>query len=104
MIKRGSWVQIERTILEPAERAPQVPDDTKEVPLIMWVKGFLKEDGNVGDEVEIITRTGRIEAGKLLAVNPQYELNYGNFVPELLDINIKVREELFGSEQVSGGA
>lgn len=99
MIKKGQWVQIERTILEPNERAPQVPDDTKKVPLIMWVKGFLEADAELGDNVTVKTRTGRIETGKLLAVDPVYELNYGNFVPELLKINVQVREELFGGDK-----
>ncbi|MFW5855941.1 MAG: 2-amino-4-ketopentanoate thiolase, partial [Bacillota bacterium] len=28
-IKKGSWVQIEQTLLEPGERAPQVPKETQ---------------------------------------------------------------------------
>lgn len=99
MIKKGEWVQIERTILKPTERAPQVPGDTKKVPLIMWVKGFLLEDAEPGDEVKVETRTGRVETGKLLLADPVYQLNYGNFVPELLKINIQVREELFGGKK-----
>ena len=99
MINKGEWVQIERTILEPSERAPQVPDDTKKVPLIMWIKGFLEEEANIGDEVKVKTRTGRIETGKLLEADPVYDLNYGNFVPELQKINIQVREELFGGDK-----
>lgn len=99
MIKKGEWVQIERTILEPSERAPQVPDDTKKTPLIMWVKGFLEEDAEIGDDVKVVTRTGRIETGKLLEADPVYDLNYGNFVPELLKINEQVREELFGGDK-----
>ena len=99
MITKGKWVQIERTILEPVERAPQVPGDTKKAPLKMWVKGFLEEDANIGDEVKVKTRTGRIETGKLIAEDPAYELNYGNFVPELLKINVQVREELFGGDE-----
>lgn len=98
MINKGQWVQIERTILEPGERAPQVPEDTQKVPLIMWVKGFLLESAEIGDQVKVETRTGRIESGKLLEANPVYDLNYGNFVPELLKINVQVREELFGGE------
>ena len=99
MIKKGSWVQIERTILEPSQRAPQVPDDTKKVPLVMWVKGFLEEDSELNDEVKIKTRTGRTETGKLIKENPVYNLNYGNFVPELLKINVSVREELIGGDE-----
>ncbi len=96
MIKKGEWVQIERTILKPGERAPQVPEDTQKVPLIMWIKGFLQDDASLGEAVKVRTRTGRIETGRLVSADPVYELNYGDFVPELLKINIQVREELFG--------
>jgi len=99
MIPKGKWVQIQRTILNPGERAPQVPEDTQKVPLIMWVKGFLEEDANLGDIVKIKTRTGRAETGTLIAVDPAFDLNYGNFIPELLKINIQVREELFGGDK-----
>lgn len=35
---KGEWVMIHNIVLAPSERAPQVPDDTKEVPLEMWVR------------------------------------------------------------------
>ncbi len=99
MIKKGEWVIIHRNILEASERAPQVPDDTKKVPLEMWIKGYLNADAKIGDEVEITTITKRVEKGTLLEVNPCYNLNYGVFVPELLKISAQVREILFGGDQ-----
>ena len=99
MIKQGEWVRIHKNILEPSKRAPQVPDDTKKVPLEMWVKGFLKEDAEMGSEVEIITVTGRHETGKLIEVNPYYEHDFGKFVPELLKIDMQVREIVFGGDK-----
>ena len=99
MIKKGEWVIIHRNILEASERAPQVPDDTKKVPLEMWIKGYLNADAKIGDEVEITTKTKRVEKGTLLEVNPYYNLNYGVFVPELLKISAQVREILFGGDQ-----
>lgn len=98
MIKKGEWVLIHRNILEPAQRAPQVPDDTKKVPLEMWVKGYLQKDANIGDEVEVLTRTKRVEKGTLLEVNPTYKHDFGKFVPELLKVSEQVREILFGGE------
>lgn len=98
MIKKGEWVLVHRNVLEPSERAPQVPDDTKNVPLEMWVKGYLQEDANVGDEVTVITRTKRVEHGTLLEANPYYKHNYGKFVPELLKVNEQVRDILFGGD------
>ena len=98
MIKKGEWVLIHRNVLEPSERAPQVPDDTKKVPLELWVKGYLQNDANVGDEVTVITRTKRLENGTLLEVNPYYKHDYGKFVPELLKVSEQVRDILFGGD------
>ena len=99
MIKKGTWVSLHRNILEPAERAPQVPEDTKKVPLEMWIKGYLNEDANIGDEVTVTTRTGRKEKGTLLEEEPYYKHDYGKFVPELLVISEQVREIVFGGER-----
>lgn len=99
MISKGTWVQIHRIILSPEERAPQVPEDTKQVPLEMWVKGYLLEDSNMGDVVRVQTLTDRIEEGELVHVHPSYKHNYGSFVPELLAITQMVRELTFGKEE-----
>lgn len=99
MIKKGEWVIIHRNILTPEERAPQVPEDTKKVPLEMWVKGYLNKDAEIGEEVEITTLTGRLESGKLLEANPYYKHDFGKFVPELLRINAQVRDILFGGDR-----
>ena len=99
MIKKGTWVLIHRNILSPEERAPQVPEDTKKVPLEMWIKGYLMEDAKEGDEVRVTTRTGREEAGTLLEAEPYYKHDFGKFVPELLKISEQVREITFGGEK-----
>jgi hypothetical protein len=98
MIKKGEWVLIHRNVLEPSQRAPQVPEDTKNVPLELWVKGYLQEDANVGDEVTVMTRTKRVERGTLLEANPYYKHDFGKFVPELLVISEQVRDILFGGK------
>lgn len=99
MIKKGEWVRIHKIILQPSERAPQVPDDTKAVALEMWDKGFLKDDAEFGDEVEVETVTGRLESGTLIEVNPYYDHDYGKFIPELLAIDKQVRGIVFGGEK-----
>lgn len=96
MIKKGEWVLIHKIILEPSQRAPQVPDDTKKVPLELWVKGYLQADANIGDEVTVLTRTKREETGTLLEANPYYKHDFGKFVPELLQIGDQAKEILFG--------
>ena len=99
MIKKGEWVRIHKIILTPSERAPQVPDDTKVVPLEMWDKGFLQADAELGEEVEIETVTGRRETGRLIEVNPYYDHDYGKFIPELLAIDKQVRGIVFGGDK-----
>jgi hypothetical protein len=96
MIKKNSWVRIHDIVLKSELRAPQVPDDTKKVPLELWTKGYLNHDANIGDKVEITTITGRITTGTLLEVDPYYTHNYGKFVPELLKIGKDLKEYLYG--------
>ncbi|WP_455543394.1 2-amino-4-oxopentanoate thiolase subunit OrtA [Intestinibacter sp.] len=94
--KKNDWVIVHSIILTSEQRAPQVPDDTKKVPLEMWVKGFIQSDANIGDEVEIKTITGRNIKGKLVQVNPYYTHDYGKCVPELLQIGLQAKKILFG--------
>ena len=96
--KSGDWVIVHTTVLNPEERAPQVPDDTKKVPLELWVKGFIDKDANIGDLVEIKTITGRKVTGNLVTVNPYYTHDYGKCIPELLQIGLQAKEILFGGE------
>lgn len=93
--KRGDWVRIHDIVLEPAQRASGIPEDTSKVPLEMWVKGFLlSESANIGDEVEIETYIGRKVKGRLIEVNPYYKHDYGKAVPEILYIGRQARELL----------
>ena len=55
MVKKGTWVQVHEIVLEPEERTGKLPEDTKKVPLEMWVKGFLTDDAAMGEEAEIET-------------------------------------------------
>jgi hypothetical protein len=95
MIKKNEWALIHRIVLAPAERAQTIPEDTKKTPLEMWVKGWLTADAEIGSEVEVITRTGRREQGKLLEANPTYRHSFGDFMPELLKISEDLRKMTF---------
>ncbi len=99
MAKKGDWVLTHTIVLTPDQRAPQVPEDTHRVPLEMWVKGRLTANAEIGEQVTVITRTGREVSGKLLEVNPCYRHDYGDFVPELLEIGDTVRGIVFGGEK-----
>lgn len=90
-ILKDTWVEIYTIILEKGQRAPQVPEDTQQVPLEMKVKGFLLEDAQLGDEAEVITPIGRKFNGKLIEVNPEYTHNFGHPIPELMHIGRELR-------------
>ncbi|MBI9099989.1 MAG: 2-amino-4-ketopentanoate thiolase [Spirochaetaceae bacterium] len=90
--KKGDWVRIHKIILTPDERASQVPDDTKQVPLEMWDKGFLQGDfASIGDTVEVETIIGRRLHGKMIEINPQFDHGWGKCVPEILHIGRQVK-------------
>lgn len=97
--KKGDWVQIHQIVLKPEERAPQVPEDTKQVPLELWVKGYALTEAKLGEQIEVETTTGRKVTGELVAVNPKYTHSFGEFVPELLKVDRQVKEILFGGDK-----
>lgn len=88
IIKAGTWVEIEKNLLSPEQRAPQVPEDTRKTPYVMKVSGFLVADAMVGDEVAIKTLIGREINGTLKVVRPHYEHSFGETVEELLTIGL----------------
>ncbi len=98
-IKKGSWVRIYDVVLESTERSPNIPEDTKKVPLEMWNKGFLQKDAEIGEHVSVKTLTNRIVEGKLLEENPTYTHSFGKFVPEILPIGRQLREILQGGDE-----
>ncbi len=100
--RAGDWVQIEDMVLGPGERAPQVPKDTQEVPLIMRVKGFALTDAAVGDTITIKTVTDRRVEGTLVSVNPYYDHDFGRVVPELLEVGLEARRILAGIKTPDG--
>jgi hypothetical protein len=99
LIKKDSWVLIKKIILQPEQRANNLPEATKKVPLLLWVKGNLLTDGEIGQEVEVKTLTGRIESGTLVEVNPSYMHNYGKFMPEIQQIDKILKSELYGCDE-----
>ena len=66
----------------------------------MWVKGWLQDDSaDLGDTVTVKTVVGRLETGVLMEENPCYALNYGEYVPEILEIDRQLRSVLFEGEE-----
>jgi hypothetical protein len=91
LVAAGTWVEISKIVLGPDQRAPHVPDDTKQVPLEMRVKGFLAAPAAPGDEAEIVTAAGRKLRGTLTAVNPAYSHGFGPPIPALSAIGNQAR-------------
>ncbi|MBQ7245861.1 MAG: 2-amino-4-ketopentanoate thiolase [Firmicutes bacterium] len=98
MAKKGDWVRIHTVVLKADERTGKIPEDTKACDLEMWTKGFLLQDAEIGDEVEVETAVGRTEKGTLIEVNPYYTHSYGKFVPELVQIDKQLREIMGGEK------
>lgn len=94
MIPKGTYVEIEKTVLYPHERANHIPLDTKKVPLVMHVKGFLCEESNEHDMVQILTMTKRVETGKIITIHPFYDHTFGHFVEEVMDIRQQILREM----------
>lgn len=93
--KKGDWVRIHKIVLEVGERAANLPEETKEVPLELWNKGFLLDDeANIGDEVEVETYIGRKVSGELVEINPYYDHDFGKLVPEIMYIGRQARKIL----------
>lgn len=103
VVKKGSWVEIHNVVLQPKDRAQNIPDDTKIVSLEMRVKGFLVSDGKIGEEVEILTSAKRVIKGKLSEVNPAYDHGFGPPIPELVNIGMEVKEILEAFRSKRGG-
>ena len=94
---KNDWIEIELVVLKAEERAPQIPEDTKKVPLMMWTRGFLVNDyANLGEDVMIKTLCNRLITGKLVDTEPRYSHDYGETVAELLSTGVNVRADLGG--------
>ena len=91
LVPRGTWVELQREVLAPGERAPQVPEETGAVPLELRVKGFLVADSALGEEAEVRTPAGRRLSGTLDRALPAYEHGFGPPVPELLEVGAELR-------------
>ncbi len=92
--RTGDWIEVECVLLEPVDRSKNLPPETAEKPLKMWVKGFAEGTAAIGEPVTIETMTGRNVAGTLSAVNPGYFHTFGEPIPELTHIGKDLRAQL----------
>ena len=88
----GTWVEIEQIVLKPEERAASLPEDTRRVPYVLKVSGFLLDEAELGEKVNIRTIIGRELSGNLITINPSYQHNFGAVIPELLTIGTEYEQ------------
>lgn len=88
-VPAGTWVEVERVLLRPEERAPNLPEETRTTPYVLRMSGFLAAAARVGDDVTIRSLIGREHHGRLTRVNPSYDHSFGTTVPELLTIGLR---------------
>lgn len=101
----GQWVEVERVLLEPSDRAANLPQDTAAQPLRVWVKGFARDGAAIGEECEVETMTGRAVRGVLSAINPGYTHTFGAPPPGIAAIGRDLRVRLAGYRaQADAGA
>lgn len=101
--QRGDWVEVEARLLDPADRSTNLPPETAEKPLMMWVKGFAEGEAALGEELTIETITGRRVTGALSAVNPGYSITYGPPIPELTHVGRDLRAGLAAFRRQEAG-
>jgi hypothetical protein len=93
--RKGDLVQIHKIVLEPNQRPETLPESTKSVPYVCWIKGFLlNKEAIVGDEVQIETFIGREISGTLVSVNPTYDHSFGLPQKELVTIGRELRRRI----------
>jgi hypothetical protein len=93
-VPAGSWVEIQQVVLRAGERAPNVPPDTAEVDFVARIRGFLTSSASIGDNATVRTLVGREVSGVLTVVNPRNPADYGNPVPDLLELGSRARQAL----------
>jgi hypothetical protein len=94
LIKAGHWVELTRIVLPAAKRAPNLPPETKKTDLVLKVRGFLLEDAVLGAEAQVCTLAEREQSGILTEAHPRFPHDFGDPVPELLQIGRELRAEV----------
>ncbi|MBE0700306.1 MAG: 2-amino-4-ketopentanoate thiolase [Acholeplasmataceae bacterium] len=96
MIAKTTYVQIFKVVLNPGERAENIPADTKNTPLELRLKGVLNHEASIGDVVTITTPSGRQEQGILIQVEPYFKHSFGHHVNILQNIRKIILDETEG--------
>ena len=95
----GEWVEVVRVLLEPGDRSTNLPPETAEKPMLVWVNGFATAEAGLGEEVMVETMAGRRVSGRLSGVNPGYFHTFGHPISELADVGRDLRARLAAYRQ-----
>lgn len=102
IVNKGQWIEIESLILKAEERSPNLPIETKETDLKMWIRGFLVDNSAMlGDEVVIETLSKRLVKGTFVEMRPRHNYDFGDTIIELIQIGEELKEsfsQLLGGE------
>ena len=98
----GDWVEVSYVLLEPADRSANLPPETAEKPLVVWVKGFARTAASEGESLEVTTMTGRLVTGVLTDVNPGYTHTFGRPAPELTHVGADLRASVAAYRATAG--
>jgi hypothetical protein len=101
--REGDWVEVEATLLDPADRSTNLPPETADKPLRMWIKGFALREASLGEALTVETMTGRRVTGVLSAVNPGYFITYGDPIAELTHVGRDLRAQLAAFRSAEAG-
>ncbi len=99
LVDKGKYVRVRKHILSPDQRADNVPEDTKKVPLKMWIKGRLTAEAELFEEAEVITATGRRVKGMLKEVEPKHKHSFGEYVEEIQQMREIILSEVWGDDK-----
>lgn len=93
--KLGDLVRIRWVVLRPEERPASLPPDTRAVPFVAWVNGYLEaKEAARGAEVTVVTAIGRRFTGELVEIDPRTDHDFGDPQPELLRAATQLRQIL----------
>jgi 2-amino-4-ketopentanoate thiolase alpha subunit len=87
----GEWVEVECVLLEPADRAANLPADTAQQQMLAFVNGFAQAGAALGEEATVETMTGRLVTGRLSEINPGYFHTFGRPPTELIGVGRDLR-------------
>lgn len=87
-LPEGCYVEIERILLTPEQRAAGLPADTAATPYRLLLNGFLLAPAAPGEAATVRSLIGREHTGTLRGRATGYQHSFGEPVPELIRLGL----------------